>query len=134
MTAGKRIWLRHGIIVLVGMICLLGWFGVQAVQAQDHGKVLTDSGFKQWNVDNAKEKAYFKDHPTDKVITYKRGNQTIHVFKDPKTGTVYAGDDAAHQKYLKTVKAQKMTPKTRADAAQANDPDFWQNWEDEYGP
>jgi len=126
--------MRRQIIVLLCLVGLLGWFGVQAVHAQDHGKVMLDSGFKKWNVDTDKEKAFFKDHATGKIITYKKGNKTVHVFKHPETGHVYAGDDAAHQQYLVKVKAQNMTPMTQEDAAEANDPDFWQNWEDEYGP
>jgi hypothetical protein len=134
MTTGNRTWLRHGIIFLVGAVCLLGWFGVQAVQAQDHGKLLLDQGFQQWNVDSPKEKAFFDKHPSDQFTTYKRGDKTVHVFKDPQSGMVYVGDDAAHQQYLQTVKAQNLTPKSRQDAAEQSDPDFWLNWEDEYGP
>lgn len=133
MKAGKRAWLRHGIILMVGTVCLLGWFGIQAVQAQDHSKVLTDSGFKQWNVDTPKEKAFFKDHPTDTFVTYKRGNKIVHVFKDLGSGIVYAGDNAAHQLYLDTAKGQKMTPKSQQDYTGDRCPDFWQNWEDEQG-
>ena len=134
MATSKRTWLRRGIIFLVGVVCLLGWFGGQAVQAQDHSKVLLDSGFKQWNVDTPKEKEFFDTHPTDQITTYKQGNKIVHVFKDLGSGLVYAGDNAAHELYLKTVKAQNLTPKSQLDAKEQSDPLFWQMWESEYGP
>jgi hypothetical protein len=120
-------------IFLFGAVCLLGWFGTQTVQAQDHNKMLTDSGFKQWNVDTPQEKAFFKDHPTDKFVTYKRKNKIVHVFKDIGSGIVYAGDNAAHQLYLDTAKGQNMTPKSQQDYTGEQSPGFWQMWAEEQG-
>jgi len=133
MTKGRANWLGRGLITAVCLIALLGWFGVQAGHAQDHSKVMQDSGFKQWQVDTPKEQNFFKTHPTDKVITYKRKNQTVHVFKDPQSGNVYFGDDAAHQTYLQKVKEMNISPKPQQDSAESSDPDFWLNWEDSQG-
>jgi len=58
----------------------------------------------------------------------------VHVYKDPETGVVYVGDEDALQAYLNKTEAQGMSAKAREDAAEADDPDFWLNWEDEYGP
>ena len=114
-------------------VALVGWFGVQAGQAQDHSSVMQDSGFKQWKVDTPKEQTFFKTHPTDKVITYKRKNQTIHVYSDPQSGNVYFGDDAAHQQYLQKAKAQNMTPKPQQDSDGPSDPEFWDMYMDSQG-
>ena len=126
--------LKRGLVLLVCLVALIGWFGVQAVQAQEVCNTLTGCGFKKWNVDSAKEKAFFKEFPQGKIITYKKGDNVVHVFKDPTSGMVLSGDPASLQSYYGTAKAQGMTPVERADAAQQDDPDFWQNWEDEYGP
>ena len=126
--------LKRGLVALVCLAALIGWFGVQAVQAQDHGAMMMDSGFKKWNVDTDKEKAFFDKHPTDKLITYKKANNVVHVYKDPQTGVIYAGNGDALQAYVKKAQSQGITAKTREDAAEQNDPDFWLNWEDEYGP
>lgn len=126
--------LKRGLVALVCLVALIGWFGVQAVQAQDHGAMMTDSGFKTWNVDTDKEKAFFDKHPTDKLTTYKKGDKVAHVYKDPKTGVVYVGDQAALQAYLQKTKAQNVTAAAQENAAEQSDPDFWLNWEDEYGP
>jgi hypothetical protein len=134
MKRPKFPWLKRDLVVLVIMLALIGWFGVQAVQAQDHGSVMMDSGFKQWNVDTPKEKAFFGNYPQGKIITYQKGNKVCHVYKDPQTGAVYCGDPPALQTYLQKAKAQNMAPAPQENAAQASDPDFWLNWEDEYGP
>jgi len=126
--------LKHQLIVLVCLVGILGWFGAQAVQAQDHSAVLTDSGFKKWNVDTDKEKTFFDKYPEDKFITYEKAKNVVHVYKDPETGVIYVGDGDALQAYVQKTKAQGMTAKAREDAAEKSDPDFWLNWEDEYGP
>ena len=125
--------MKHKIIVVACLVGLLSWFGVQAIQAQDHGSVMQDSGFKEWNVDTPKEKTYFEKHPQDKFITYKKENKVLHVYKDPQTGVVYVGDQAALQGYLQKTKDQGMTAKTQENAAEASDPMFWDMWEDESG-
>jgi len=126
--------LKRGLVVLVCLVALIGWFGVPAVQAQDHPSMMQDSGFKQWNVDSPKEKAFFNEFPQGKLITYKKADKVVHVFKDPTSGVVLSGDPADLQSYYGTTKAQGLSPADRADAAEQSDPDFWQNWEDEYGP
>ena len=126
--------LKRGLVALVCLAALIGWFGVQAVQAQDHGSMMMDSGFKQWNVDTDKEKAFFENHPAGNLVTYKKANNVVHVYKDPQTGVIYVGNGDALQAYVKQAKAQNITPVSRQDAAQQDDPDFWLNWEDEYGP
>lgn len=133
MTRQKPRWLKH-ITVLVCLVGILGLVGAPAPCAQDHSGVLEDSGFKKWNLDTDKEKAYFDQHPEDKFITYKKAENVVHVYKDPETGVVYVGDADALQTYLKQTKAQGMSAKAREDAEEASDPDFWQNWESEYGP
>lgn len=133
MTKGRALWLGRGLITAVCMVALLGWFGVQAGHAQDHSSVMQDSGFKQWKVDTPKEKAYFKKVPSDQIVTFKRKDQTIHVYSHPQTGNVYFGDDAAHQKYLIKLKAQNMTPKNQGPFSDPDDPEFWDMWEDSQG-
>lgn len=125
MTKVRATWLGRGLIAAVCLVALIGWFGVQAGHAQDHSTVMKDSGFKQWQVNTPKEQAYFKTHPTDKVVTYKQKNKTVHVFKDPQSGNVYYGDDAAHQTYLQKVKVIKLSPKPQEDSGGSNDPEFW---------
>lgn len=126
--------LKRGLVVLVCLAALIGWFGVQAVQAQDHPTLMQNSGFKKWNVDTDKEKAFFEKLPQGKIITYKKADNVVHVFKDPPSGMVLSGDPADLKSYYGTAKAQGMSPAERTDAAQQDDPDFWLNWEDEYGP
>jgi hypothetical protein len=127
--------LKRGLVVLVCLTALIGWFGVQAVQAQqDVCTTLSQCGFKKWNVDTDKEKAFFKEFPQGKIITYQKGDTIAHVYKHPETGDVYAGDPAALQTYVQKAKAQNFTPVSRQDAAEQSDPDFWLNWQDEYGP
>jgi len=126
--------LKGGLVALVCLAALIGWFGVQAVQAQDHGAMMTDSGFKKWNVDTDKEKGFFDKHPQGKITTYTKGDNVVHVYKDPQTGVVYVGSQPALQAYLQKTKAQNLTAAAQEDAAEKTDPDFWQNWEDEYGP
>ena len=133
MTRQKPKWLKQ-VILLVGLVAVLGWVGAGAVQAQDHSSVLQESGFKKWNVDTDNEKAFFDKHPGNKFITYKQADNVVHVYKDPETGVVYVGDEDALQAYLNKTEAQGMSAKAREDAAEADDPDFWLNWEDEYGP
>ena len=130
----RKMTFKHQLIILACLVGILGWFGAPAIAGQDHGAVMEDSGFKKWNVDTDKEKAFFDNHPEDKFITYKKANNVVHVYKDPETGVIYAGNGDALQAYVKAAKAQGMTAKPREDAAQANDPDFWLNWESEYGP
>jgi hypothetical protein len=126
--------LQRGLVVLVCAAALIGWFGVQAVQAQDHPSVMQDSGWNKWNVDTDKEKAFFNEFPQGKIITYKKGDNVVHVFKDPPSGVVLSGDPADLQSYYGASKSLGMTPAEREDAAEQSDPDFWLNWEDEYGP
>jgi hypothetical protein len=126
--------LKRGLVVLVCLAALIGWFGVQAVQAQDVCTTLSQCGFKKWNVDTTKEKAFFKEFPQGKIITYKKGDNIAHVYMDPDTGDVYSGDPTALETYMQKAKALNITPVSREDAAEQNDPDFWLNWEDEYGP
>ncbi len=130
----RKITFKHQFVILACLVGILGWFGAPAVQAQDHPSMMQESGFKKWNVDTDKEKAFFDKHPTGKLITYKKGDNVVHVFKDPTSGMVLSGDPADLQSYYGTAKAQGMSPADRADAAQQDDPDFWLNWEDEYGP
>jgi hypothetical protein len=80
-----------------------------------------------------KEKAFFDNHPTDQIIIYKRNDTAVHVFKDPQSGMVYAGDNAAHQLYLDTAKGQNMTPKSQQDYTGDRCPYFWQMWAEEQG-
>jgi hypothetical protein len=134
MQRQKTPGLKRGLIFLVCLVALVGWFGAPAVQAQDHGSMMKDSGFKQWNVDTLNEKTFFDKHPQGKLITYKKADKVIHVFKDPTSGVVLSGDPADLQSYYGITKAQGMSPVDREDAADQSDPDFWQNWEDEYGP
>ncbi|MFW6123458.1 MAG: hypothetical protein ACOC6L_04395 [Thermodesulfobacteriota bacterium] len=125
---------KHQLIILVCLLGILAWFGAPAVAGQDHDAVMGGSGFKKWNVDTDQEKAFFDNHPEDKFITYKKADNVVHVYKDPETGVIYAGNGDALQAYVKAAKAQGMTAKAQEDAAEQSDPDFWQNWEDEYGP
>ena len=125
--------MKRQIIIVMCLVGLLGWFGVQVVQAQDHGSVMQDSGFQKWNVDTPKEKAFFDKCPEDKFITYKKANNIVHVYKDPQTGVIYAGDQDALQGYLQKTKNQGMTAKPQEDAEEASDPDFWLNWATEHG-
>jgi hypothetical protein len=118
--------MKRQIIVVVCLVGLLGWFGVQAVQAQDHGKVMQDSGFKTWNVDKPKEKAFFDKYPQDTFTTYQKGDKVFHVYKDPKTGVVYVGNEAALQAYLQKTKGQGMTAKDRKKASEESDRYFWE--------
>ena len=62
-----------------------------------------------------KRELFFDKHPKDQFVTYKRGNKTVHVFRDPQSGVVLAGDDDSYQKYLPKVKAQNLTPKSQQD-------------------
>lgn len=130
----RRSILNHKLIILVCLVGVLGWVAAPGWCAQDHGAIMEDSGFKKWNVDTDQEKAFFDKHPEDKFITYKKAKNVVHVYKDPETGVIYIGDGDALQAYVKKTKAQGMTAKTQEDAAEAKDPDFWLNWEDEYGP
>jgi len=134
MKRQKTPGLKRGLVVLVCLAALIGWFGVPAVQAQDHGSMMMDSGFKQWNVDTPKEKSFFGNFPQGKITTYTKGDNVVHVYKDPQTGVVYVGSQAALQAYLQKTKAQSITAMAQENAAEQSDPDFWQNWEDEYGP
>ena len=133
MTKVKTTWLGRGLITAVCLVALLAWFGVQAGHAQDHSKVMQDSGFKQWKMDTPKEKTYFKKVPPDQIVTYKRKNQTIHVYSEPKSGNIYFGDDAAYQQYLQKVKAQNITPKSQGPFSNPNDPEFWDMYMDSQG-
>jgi hypothetical protein len=125
--------MKRSVIVLVCLAGLLGWFGVQAAQAQNHCSLMLDSGFKQWNVDTAKEKAFFAKHPTDKIMTYKKADagKVVHVYKDPNTGVVYVGDKAALEAYLQKTKDNGMSPIPVVVVDW--DPDFWTMWQDEHG-
>jgi len=125
--------MTRGVFVLVCLVGLLGWLGVQAAHAQDHCSLMLGSGFKQWNVDTAKEKAFFAKHPTDKIMTYKKVDEgkVVHVYKDPNTGVVYVGDQAALQAYLQKTKDQGISPKLVEEVDW--DPDFWTMWQDEHG-
>jgi hypothetical protein len=123
--------MKRQIIVVVCLVGLLGWFGVQAVQAQEQGKVMQGSGFKTWNVDTPKEKTFFDKHPQDTITTYQKGDKVLHVYKDPKTGVVYVGDEAALQAYLQTAKGQGMTAKEKQKATEASDRYFWDIERDE---
>jgi len=125
--------MKHQIIVMMCLFGLLGWFGVQAVQAQDQSSVLQDSGFQKWNVDTSEEKAFFDKHPEGKFITYKKKDNIVHVYKDPQTGLIYAGNQDALQGYLQKIREQGMTAKSQEDAEEASDPDFWTNWATEHG-
>ena len=126
MKRQKKPGLKRGLVVLVCLAALIGWFGMQAVQAQDHPRMMQDSGFDKWNVDTPKEKTFFDKFPQGKLITYKKADNVVHVFKDPTSGMVLAGDPADLQSYYGTAKAQGISPVERADAAQQDDPDFWQ--------
>jgi hypothetical protein len=126
--------LKPKLIILVCLVGMLGWVAAPGLCAQGQGAVMEDSGFKKWNVDTDKEKAFFENFPQDKFITYKKANNVVHVYRDPETGVIYVGDGDALQAYVKKAQAQGMTAKPREDAAQPKDPDFWLNWQDEYGP
>ena len=134
MKRQKTPGLKRGLVVLVCLAVVMGWFGVQAVQAQDQTSIMTNSGFKQWNVDTPKEKTFFEKFPQGKIITYQKGDKICHVYKHPETGAVYCGDPSALQTYTQNCNAQNITPVSQENAAEQSDPDFWLNWEDEYGP
>ena len=55
--------MKRGIFVLICLVGLLGCAGVQTIHTQDHGSLMMDSGFRQWNVDTDQEKAYFAKLP-----------------------------------------------------------------------
>jgi hypothetical protein len=129
----KTTWFRCGVIAMFCTVCLLGWPGMQTSQAGDHETVLLDSGFKKWSADSPKQKALFKTVPPDKIVTYKRKDQTVQVYSHPQSGSLYVGDDQAHQNYLKKTKEKRITSKERRDADTPNDPEFWQMWEDSQG-
>ncbi len=98
--------MKRSVFVLICLIGLLGCAGMQTTTSQNHGSVMMDSGFRQWNVDTPQEKAYFSNFPSDKVMTHRRENQVVHVYKDPNSGVVYVGDQDALRRICKG-------PKTR---------------------
>ncbi len=133
MTKGKATWFRSGFIMLVGIVCLLGWLGVKPTLADDHETVLLDSGFKKWSAGSSKNQTFFQTVPANKIVTYKRKDTTAHVSYHPKSGALYVGDDTAYQNYLQNAKTKGITPKERQDADNSNDPQFWDMWEDSQG-
>ena len=125
--------MKSKIFLVVCLVALLGWFGTQSVKAQDHTGMMQDSGFKQWNIDTPQEKTFFNQFPQGKIITYKKGDKVVNVHKDPQTGVVCAGDDTALQGYMQKCQDTGITPKPRQDAAQQDDPMFWDMWASERG-
>lgn len=133
MSKGKATWFRSGFIMLMGIVCLLGWLGVTPALAEDHETVMLDSGFKKWTADSTKKQNIFQTVPSDKIVTYKRKDKTAHASYSTKTKALYVGDDNAYQAYLKNAKAKGITPKERQDADTPDDPEFWDMWEDSQG-
>ena len=133
ITDNKEEIMKRKIFLVVCLVVLLGWFGAQSVQARDHASIIQSSGFNQWNVNTPQEKAFFNQFPQDKFITYQKGNNVVHVHKDSQTGAVYYGDDVALQNYKQKTKDQGITARPREDAAQQNDPMFWDMYADEHG-
>jgi hypothetical protein len=125
--------MKFKIFLVAGLVAFLSWFGTQGVQAQGQNSIMQNSGFKQWNMDTSQEKAFFNQFPQDKFITYQKGDKVVHVHKDPQTGAVYWGNDPALQSYMQKTNDSGTTAKSREDAAEKNDPDFWNMWADERG-
>lgn len=123
--------MKRSVFVLICLVGLLGCAGMQTTTSQNHGSVMMDSGFRQWNVDTPQEKAYFSTFPSDKVMTYRGENQVVHVYKDPNSGVVYVGSQDALQSYLQKTNNQGMSPKPQGEGTW--DPDFWTMWQDEQG-
>jgi len=133
MTKGKASWFRYGFIMLLSVVYLLGWLGVQPTLAGDHETVLLDSGFKKWTAKSPQQQDMFQTVPSDKIVTFKKKNKTAHASYHPQSGALYVGDDTAYQNYLKNAPAKGITPKARQDADTPNDPQFWDMWEDSQG-
>jgi hypothetical protein len=125
--------MKPKIFFVVCLVSLLGWFGAQGVKAQDHTSIMQDSRFQQWNIDTPQEKTFFNQFPQGKVITYTKGDKVVHVHKDPQTGVVCYGDDTALQGYMQKCQDTGITPRPRGDAAQQDDPMFWNMWASERG-
>ncbi|MCX5888949.1 MAG: hypothetical protein NTY36_05785 [Deltaproteobacteria bacterium] len=90
--------------------------------------VLTDAGFKAWEVNDTtpKRQAMLDAIPRGKITTFSGDGEVYHVYADEGSKTLYVGDEAAYQKYLSLAKGRQLCERVDAPNSVA----FWSCFDD----
>jgi hypothetical protein len=117
---------RAGAVAGLIVLMLLGYGCAGAQTTQNRvvtENLLTQAGFKpyQSNMETPKLAALLLAIPKGQITTFKAGTRVYHAYPDERTNTIYVGDQAAYQKYLKLAHGRNVCTRVTAQNSSA----FW---------
>ena len=85
--------------------------------------MLTTAGFQKWDINNEtpKRQALMSNIPPGKIVTYKVDGGTYHIYADQDSNSLYVGDAAAYEKYLRMTRGQQVCERVEG----TNQQEFW---------
>ncbi len=115
------------LFTLAVALSLTGCAAIQKQDASQTEQLLSAAGFQMKLADNPQKLAHLQTLTPLKLVPHSRDGQVYYVYADPQfCNCLYAGDQAAYQRYQQLAVAQNIA-KDQMMAAQMNE-DAAMNW------
>jgi len=123
----------HGLVVAAfGAALALGCAHSQGARNADTEDLLSAAGFNRRPADTPEKEQHLRSLEQNRLLAYEQNGEFYYVYADANgCNCLYAGDEAAYQRY-KELAIQKKIAADQLEAAQANR-DAAMNW-DMWGP
>jgi len=102
-----------------------------AAPAKTLPEMLTSAGFKAYPAATPDQVRHLKTCPPETVMVHgRKGTAGCYAFADPKTNTMYLGDEEAYRRFRNALEAQEQKIRERQ---MEDDPEFWTIWGHRFG-
>jgi hypothetical protein len=97
-------------------------------------QMLVQAGFKLFPETSPDCQAVCRKLPSGQLVPHKKGDQMVYAYVSPDAKRLYAGDEAAYQRFINLAVVQNLEPRQRAvTETNTEDPEFWTLWQNSQG-
>jgi hypothetical protein len=106
----------------------------QAAAPTQMEQLLVQAGFKIFPQTSPECQKVCKTLPPAQLVPHKKGNQIAYAYVSQDGKLLYAGDEAAYQRFINLAVIQNIGPRQRAvTITNTDDPEFWTLWSSSQG-